>query len=470
MTAILHRHRPADRAQDFDRRLIAPMILGSILNPVNSSLIAVALVPIGAAFGAPAAQTAWLVSALYLATAVGQPVVGRLVDLYGPRPLFVVGAALVGLGGLIGATAPSLGVLVLARVVVGLGTCAGYPAAMSLIRSEAARTGRSSPAGILTLLSVATQTVVVIGPSLGGLLIGLGGWRATFAVNVPVALLALAFGLLRLPKATERDDAAAGSADGSAERIDYAGIALFTATLIALLLFLMHPQPGRWYLLLVTAVAAAGLAGRELRAPSPFIDLRLLAGNLPLLLTYARALLAAITSYALLYGFTQWLEDGRGLSASVAGLALLPIFAGGIAVSATTGRHPQIRGKLAVGALTQVAVAVALLFLGSHSALWTIILIALLAGVPQGLNNLANQNAVYYQADPDRIGSSAGLLRTFFYLGAIAASTANGIVFPDGATTGGLHHLALVMLVASGAFALLVLADRSLDRVVAASH
>ena len=50
--------------------------------------------------------------------------------------------------------------------------------------------------------------------------------------------------------------------------------------------------------------------------------------------------------------------------------------------------------------------------------------VALVAGVPQGLNNLANQNAVYYQADPARVGSSAGLLRTFFYLGAIIASTA----------------------------------------------
>ena len=68
----------------FDRRLLAPMMLGSILNPINSSILAVSLVPIGAAFGAPPSQTAWLVGSLYLATAIGQPVVGRLVDIYGP--------------------------------------------------------------------------------------------------------------------------------------------------------------------------------------------------------------------------------------------------------------------------------------------------------------------------------------------------------------------------------------------------
>lgn len=86
----------------FDRRLVAPMILGAILSPISSSMIAVALVPIGIAFGAPPAETAWLVGGRYLATAIGQPVVGRLVDSYGPRRLSPAGTALVGLAGVLG--------------------------------------------------------------------------------------------------------------------------------------------------------------------------------------------------------------------------------------------------------------------------------------------------------------------------------------------------------------------------------
>ena len=113
----------------FDRRLLAPMILGSILNPINSSIIAVALVPIAIGLGAPASQTAWLVSGLYLATSIGQPLAGRLVDTYGPRPLYLIGASLTGVAGLLGLFAPNLGVLIAARVILGLGTCAGYPAA-----------------------------------------------------------------------------------------------------------------------------------------------------------------------------------------------------------------------------------------------------------------------------------------------------------------------------------------------------
>src|SRR5262249_40854836 len=120
----------------FDRRLIAPLILGAILNPINSSMIAVSLIPIGIAFGAPPAQTAWLVSGLYLATAIGQPVVGRLVDMFGPRRLFLIGTVLTGVAGILGTVSPDLWVLVVARVVLGFGTCSGFPAAMYLIRSE----------------------------------------------------------------------------------------------------------------------------------------------------------------------------------------------------------------------------------------------------------------------------------------------------------------------------------------------
>jgi MFS family permease len=441
-------------AAAFDRRLVPPMILGALLNPVNSSMIAVALVPIGIAFGAPPAETAWLVGGLYLATAIGQPVVGRLVDTYGPRPLFLIGTTLVGLAGVLGALAPQLWVLVVARVLLGFGTCAGYPAAMYLIRREAERTGRDSPAGILTLLAVSTQTIAVVGPPLGGLLIGLGGWRAVFAVNVPLAALALLLGALRLPRFART---------GQAPGMDLSGIALFAATLVALLLFLM--DPGRWWLAPVAVAAGAAFALRELRTATPFLDLRVFGSNAALLATYARALLAAVVSYAFLYGFTQWLEEGRGLSPLVAGLVLLPVFGIGIAVAAITGRRTGIRGKLVVGALAQT-VACALLFLfGDTSPIWLILVCAVVLGVPQGLVNLANQNAVYHQADPERIGASAGLLRTFFYLGAIVASAAGGGFLGARADSPGLHHLAVFLVGVAGAFVVLTLVDRSLARV-----
>jgi MFS family permease len=441
------------------------MITGALLNPVNSSIIAVALAPIGAALGADASRTAWLISALYLATSIGQPLVGRLVDTYGPKRLFLVGAALTGVAGVLGTLAPNIDVLIGARVILGFGTCAGYPAAMYLIRSEAERTGMKSPAGVLTTLAITTQTVAVIGPTLGGLLIAVGGWRSTFAVNIPLAAVCLVLGRRYLPaRAALAPEGSSGSGGRGRTRLDRSGVVLFAATLVALLLFLMDTRIDRAWLLAVSLLAGAGFALRERRAADPFIDVGVFAGNVPLLATYARTLVAYTVSYSFIYGYTQWLEDGRGLSASAAGLILLPTFAVGIVVSALTGRKAAVRGKLIAGATAQLAACALLLTLDDHAALWLLITVTLVLGVPQGLVSLANQNALYHQADPARMGASSGLLRTFMYLGAMVASSAGGAFFGRRATTSGLHGLAFFMLAAAAVFLLLTLADRSLGR------
>ncbi|MGW1084251.1 MFS transporter [Kitasatospora sp. NPDC002522] len=433
------------------------MVLGSVLNPVNSSMLAVALIPIGRAFGAAPAQTAWLVTGLYLATAVGQPVIGRLVDLFGPRPLYLCGTALVGVAGVLGVFAPSLGVLVVSRVLLGFGTSAAYPASMALLRSENDRIGAErSPAGVLAALSISNQVIAVVGPTLGGLLIGAGGWHLIFAVNLPLSLACLVLGARFLPRPSARTGPA---------RVDLPGMGLFALALTALMLFLMAPRVDRWYLPLLTLAAGSSFAVRELRTARPFVDLRVLGGNPALLATYGRQLLAYTSSYAFLYGYTQWLEEGRGLSASAAGLVLLPMSATAIAVTAATGRRAGVRGKLLVGGAVQLAGGAALLLLGAGTPGWALALLGAALGVPQGLTGLANQNALYAQADPDRMGSSAGLLRTFMYLGALASSAATAAFFRHGADTGGLHELGRLLAAVAALLLVLTLADRSLRRV-----
>ena len=451
----------AASGQDFDRRLTPPLVLGTLLNPINSSMIAVTLVPIGIAFGAAPSTTLWLVSALYLATAVGQPAFGRLVDRHGSRPVYLAGTALVGLAGLLGTLAPSIGMLILARVLLGLGTCAAYPAAMSLIRSEAARTGRSTPGGILTALAVAAQASAAIGPTLGGLLVGAGGWRTVFAVNIPLSLACLVLGHLRLPRTPAR---AAEHAERPRTGLDAAGMLLFTGTVTAALLFLMAPSTAHWYLLPAAALLAAALAARELRTADPFIDLRMLGSNRPLLLTYVRQILYSTVTYCMLYGFTQWLEQGRGLSESGAGLIMLPLSLSAIGVATLTGRRKEIRGKLVVGSSVAALGAALLTLLRSGSPIWLLIVVAVLSGLPQGLNGLANQNALYRQAPAERMGTASGLLRTFQYGGAMIASAAIAGVFPHRATTHGLHLLALAMLVCTGLLLAITLLDPSLRR------
>ncbi|MGC4943268.1 MFS transporter [Kribbella sp. DT2] len=440
----------------FDRRLIAPMVLGSILNPINSSMLAVALIPIGSAFGVGPADTAWLVTGLYLATAVGQPVMGRLVDRYGPRPLYLIGTALVGVAGLLGALAPTLGVLIASRVLLGFGTSAAYPASMSLIRSEADRTGMASPTGVLSALSIANQVIAVIGPTLGGLLIGVGGWHLIFTVNVPLSLACVVLGLVWLPRSTGR------SGGG---RLDLAGIVLFAAMLVSFMMFLMKPSWSSVFLIGVAVVLGAGFTWRELRAADPFIDLRVLGGNAPLLATYGRQVCTFVVSYSFLYGFTQWLEEGRSLSAPKAGLVLLPMSLAAVAITAITGRRSAVRGKLVAGSILLLVACGALQLAAGSSPLWLLVGLGVLAGFPQGLNGLANQNALYHQADPSRMGSSAGLLRTCTYLGALTAAAANASFFSDGATTSGLHELSWFLLGVGVLLLALTVLDRSLNRI-----
>jgi MFS family permease len=440
-----------------------PMMLGAILNPINSSIISIALVPIAVALGVTAADAAWLVSALYLATAIGQPLVGRLVDLYGPKRLFLAGAGLTALAGIIGVLAPNLPVLVAARIVLGFGTCAGYPSAMAIIRRVAERGGLRSPAGVLAALAVATQTVSVIGPTLGGLLIEWGGWRATFAVNVPLGLLSLALGWWLVPSL--RQGQGATEEPVQPRRLDAPGVALFASALTSLLVFLMDPSAGKLWALGVALAGGAAFVWWERRAADPFIDVRLLAGNRPLLATYLRALGAQTVAYAFIYGFSQWLEDGRGLAPSAAGLVLLPVFGVGILGTILFGRTPRVRANLLAGASVQLAASAALWLFDANTPIWLLFALACPLGIPQGLLSLANQNALYAQARPDAIGASAGLLRTFQYVGAIIASASAGLCFGERATTPGLHELAVVMVAVSVCTLTLILADRSLARV-----
>ncbi|PRB00652.1 MFS transporter [Microbacterium sp. MYb64] len=440
------------------------MMVGSILNPINTAIIAVALTPIGLALGAPTRETVWLVSSLYLATAIGQPLVGRLVDIFGVRSLFLLGAVLVTAAGAIGLFAPenrdSIWWLVAARVILGLGTCAGYPAAMHMIRAEGDRTGLASPAGILTLLSVTTQTIAVIAPALGGVLVGAWGWRATFAVNVPLGLATLLLGALFLPRRTGLEPAVEDR-----PRIDGIGILLFAVTMLTLLVFLQNIAPALIWLLVVALAAGVVFVWWERRIPDPFIDVRVLSGNRPLLLSYVRSLLTATISYTFVYGFTQWLEDGRGLSPTIAGLVLLPVFAAGIAVALAFGRRPEVVGKLLVGSAAQLVAGILVLFMTGSSPIWFLVLAMLVLGIPQGLNNLAIQNSLYFQAEPARIASSAGLLRTFFYLGAIVSSVIYGNVYGARATTEGLHVLGWVVVGIATVFLLITVFDRSLARI-----
>src|SRR6204780_3707099 len=229
---------PADGGNAFSWRFTTPLFMGSALNPVNSSLIATALVPIAAAMHVSVGRIAVLVSALYLASSIAQPTAGKLSEEFGPRRVFLAGITTVLIGGVVGGVGQNLATLIVARVLIGVGTSAGYPSAMLLIRRRARQAGLDKPpGGVLGGLQIAGAATAALGLPFGGVLVGAWGWRATFLANVPVAVATLTMALLGIP----RDAPVTGSRKvrDIATRIDLAGIAGFGGGVAAPLGFLM---------------------------------------------------------------------------------------------------------------------------------------------------------------------------------------------------------------------------------------
>jgi MFS family permease len=444
----------------FGFRFMSPLLLGTLLNPVNSAMIATALVPIGRDLHVGSSSTAWLVASLYLAAAVGQPTMGRIAELYGPRKVNAAGFVLVLIAGIGGALAPNLGWLVVVRVLLGIGTSAAYPAAITMIRARADEARIATPGSVLGLISITSQVSAVVGPALGGLLVGLTGWRSIFLVNVPLAVAGLGLGQLWLPrdKGLRRPRPAAGGGFG----LDVPGIVLFGAAMTALLLFLMRLRPHPPYALLAVAVALfAALVGWELRTAEPFLDIAMLVRDRGLARTYLRYAVHWLVVYSVIYGLSQWLESGRGLSPQATGLVTLPMAAVAAISAAVVSPRALVRGPMLFGTVAMIGGTLALLTLHVTTPVVVIVLMVLVLGLPQGLGSVTNQTALYHQSPPERMGSASGLLRTSQYIGAIVQSSLVGFVFGTRASDAGLHDLAVILSMVGVVLFVITVTDRA---------
>jgi len=451
----------APRGNPFGARFVAPLYMGASLNPVNSSIIATALVSIAAALRVPVADTAILISSLYLTSALAQPAAGRLAEVFGPRRIFVAGIALVLVAGIVGSLAHSLTALIVARVLIGAGTSAGYPAAMLLIRRRAEQAGHEAPpSGVLGGLSITGAATVAIGPAIGGLLIGWSGWRTAFWINIPVAAVALI--LVPAGIARDPDPVRFGSPRAFASRIDLLGMLGFGGSLTALMIFLSALPHFDRPALASALVLAAALVAWELRAAEPFLDVRLLVTNGALTRTYLRNGLTLMGTYVILYGLTQWLEVARGLSAYRAGLALMPMGVLTALAARVVSRRAGVRLPLIACAVLLLVGAVAALFLDSGTPMAVVICVTAVFGLTSGAGTVANQSVLYQEAPAAALGTASGLLRTFGYLGSIASAALTGTAFHSGVDDGGLHLIAWVLVVISALVLIVTVLDRQL--------
>ncbi|MEA2283939.1 MAG: hypothetical protein QOK21_4546 [Solirubrobacteraceae bacterium] len=450
----------------FSWRFTTPLFIGSALNPINSSLIATALVPIAVGVHVSIGQTATLVSALYVATAIAQPTAGKAAEVFGPRRVFATGILLVLFGGLLGGFAPSLTLLLVSRVLIGLGTSCAYPTAMLLIRGRAQSAGMDSPpGGVLGGLQIAGVATASLGLPIGGVLVQLFGWRSVFFINVPVALIALVATLLWIPRDAARQRSTVRAVLSA---LDVTGIIGFAAAMTSLLFFLSSLPDANWLFLVLTVVLWVALVIWERRAKTPFFDVRLLAGNRALSRTYLRFAVINLCGYVVLYGITQWLEASRGLSELLAGLLILPMTLVSGIVIIPVSRRNLIRGPLLAAAVACVVASVAVLFLHTGAWLAVTLLITIMLGIALGGSVSGNQTTLYTQAPGEQLGTASGLLRSFGYIGSIASSAIIGIVFHRHVSDAGVGVIGWIMLGVSIMLLLVTFFDRTLLRAAAA--
>lgn len=451
---------PSAKSPPFNWRFTAPLYMGSALNPVNSSLIATALVPIAAGVHVPIGQTAALVSALYLASAIAQPTAGKAADVFGPRRVFLTGILLVLAGGTVGGTAPGMLALLISRVLIGLGTSCAYPTAMVLIRRRARTAGlEKPPGGVLGGLMIAGVATASLGLPVGGVLVQYLGWRSVFLINIPVALTALIATLRWVPRdeATERRTRRRILSD-----LDVAGIIGFALAMTSLLLFLSTLPTPNWVLLAATVVLWVLDIAWELRARTPFLDVRLLGRNAALTRTLIRFGLVMFCGYVVLYGITQWLEASQGMSEVGAGLVLIPMTVVSGLVIVPFSRRNLVRGPIIGAAVACIAAAISALFLPTPAWLAATLAVTVLLGFAQGAAS-SNQLALYRQAPAELLGTASGLMRSFGYLGSIASSAITGVVYRTSVTDTGVTTIAWIMVGSSLVLLGISLVDRTLS-------
>lgn len=440
----------------FGWRFLSPLLLGSSLNPINTSLIATGLVGIGLDFHEGPSTTASLVSVLYLCSAVMQPTMGKLAQVFGERRVYVSGVAILLVAGVIGTLAPAFGFVLLSRALIGVGTSAAYPTAMALVRRRADENNRGVPSRVLGNFAIASQVTTVVGLPLGGILTGAFGWRALFFVNVPLALITLVLTLVGVPKDVVTKEPERPSLF---TMIDGFGILLFAGTILCLLLFLQQLSHPQWLLLAVSVILGTALIIWERRASKPLIDIRMLGRNTPLLRTYLRQFLLALGLYVALYGTSQWMEGAAHYTASQVGLILLPLSGLSIIIARIVSVYGVVRWPLIIAGLAFVATGLVMLSLTSTASVWVLIGMSLLFGIGNGFSGFANQSTLYAQSPADEIGVASGLFRTFSYIGAIFSASLISIAFGSAATDAGLHVIAWTVVGIGAAVLLMTLLD-----------
>jgi EmrB/QacA subfamily drug resistance transporter len=318
--------------------VLAATILGSSLAFIDGTVVNVALPALQSALDATLADIQWVVESYALTLAALLLTGGSLGDLHGRRTVFAGGVLIFAAASAWAGLSRTIGELIAARALQGVGAALLVPGSLSLISASFPQAQRGRAIGTW---SGFTALTAALGPVLGGWLVQHLSWRWIFFINLPLAVVVLAITLWRVPESR--------AAHGPS-RLDWPGVVLTTAGLGAVVFALIESVP------------AAGVAGIALLIGFLFVELRSPAPMLPLGLfrsrSFSGANLLTFFLYAALSGvlffFPLNLIQVQGYSPTEAGAGLLPFvvlmfvlsrWSGGL-IQRYGARRPLIAGPL----------------------------------------------------------------------------------------------------------------------------
>jgi EmrB/QacA subfamily drug resistance transporter len=391
---------------------------------LDITVVNVALPDIRSDLGATFTDMQWVVDAYALGLATVLLAAGSLGDLLGRRMIFATGIGLFAIASFVCGLSSTPTVLNVARAIQGVGGAMMFATALALIAQEFPPRERGTAIG---LWGATTGFAVAVGPLIGGVITEHLGWEWIFFVNVPVALIAIAITLLRVPEG-ERDETA---------RIDWGGLVTFSGALFCMVLGLIRGNDEGWGSPLIVGLLAGAVAllaifvAIEQRTSQPMLDLKLF--RIP---AFTGAQIAAFCLHASMFSMFLYLviyiQSVLGYSPLGAGLRFLPISVLSFTVAPIAGKLAErlpVRGFLGAG-LILTSLGLLLMNGVQPDDDWTTLLPGfIVAGIGIGCTNPALATAAIGVVEPRRSGAASGINSTFRQVGTATGIAALGAIF-----------------------------------------
>ncbi|HEY0754336.1 MAG TPA: MFS transporter [Ktedonobacteraceae bacterium] len=382
--------------------------LGSLIVLLDTTIIVTALPTIQESFHANLSDLQWAVDAFTLPFAALMLTGGTLGDRFGRKRVFLCGVILFLLGSTLCGLAPTLGWLLVGRVVQGMGAAALAPGSLSVL--AAAFPEPRERAQAIGIWAGVSGLGLAIGPLAGGWLIAIASWPWIFFVNLPIGLLVLA---LSVPWLAE-------SRNPHARRIDLPGQALATGFLFCLIMGLIEGTSAGWTSPLILALFSGAAV---LLVTFLLVEARVHEPMLPLSLFRVRAfwvanVVSVVLGFAMmgtLFFMVQFLQNVQGYSALDAGLRLLPVSAGISLVAPLAGLLTARLGPrllIVLGALCCASSLLLITSLAPDTSFATLWWQSGLFGVGCGLMLTPLATAVLAATPQERAGLGSSILNT----------------------------------------------------------